>query len=85
MKLAEHTLTLYSRRGCHLCEDMEALLGEFSEIYPFTVNILDIDLDSALHEQFNTLVPALYLGDQEICHYFLDLEALKTALGQSRP
>ena len=80
-----HRLTLYSRRGCHLCEDMEAVLGDFSESFRFTVSVLDIDQDPALQERFNTLVPALYLDEQEICHYFLDLEALKAALDQRRP
>jgi glutaredoxin len=85
LKLAEPTLTLYSRRGCHLCDDMLAVLNEFSDTYHYRVEVRDIDLDPALHAKFNTLVPALYLGEHEICHYFLDLESLQSALEQHRP
>lgn len=77
-QLAE--LTLYSRNGCHLCEEMEGLLNDFSAGLSFTVCRINIDSDPALREKFNVTVPALYLGDREVCHHFLDLVALKAAL-----
>ena len=73
-------LTLYSRSGCHLCEDMLEILQGFSEELSFTVRVVDIDSDQTLRERFNTLVPVLALGENEICHYFLDKVALCRAL-----
>jgi hypothetical protein len=39
-----------------------------------------VDDHPALAERYSALVPVLALGDQAICHYFLDLAALKLAL-----
>lgn len=71
---------MYSRAGCHLCEDMIGLLGEFQADHDYELDIVDIDDDPVLKERFNVLVPALYLGDQEVCHHFLDMQALVQAM-----
>ncbi len=75
-------LTLYNRVGCHLCEDMLEVLQVFSDELEFTVVSVDIDQDAVLRKRYNTLVPVLALGEQEICHYFLDKVALCKALGK---
>lgn len=73
-------LTLYSRRGCHLCDEMRSLLQDFSTDYTYSVEVIDIDADPILRERFNGWVPALYRGTEEICHHFLDLASLEAAL-----
>ena len=55
---------------------LEALQGLSSE-YPFTVELVDVDADEALVEQFDELVPVLFgrksgAGAVKLCHYFLD-------------
>jgi hypothetical protein len=59
---------------------MYELLQEFSNDYHFQIDLKDIDLDPELRERFNTLVPVLYVAEKQVCHYFLDLVALKAAL-----
>jgi hypothetical protein len=49
---------------------------------PFAVTVLDVDADPALLARFDELVPVLY-GDPpetELCHYFLDREAVQRYL-----
>ena len=72
-------LTLYMRRGCHLCEDMERQIHELLEPGSFGLTLVDIDKNDQLRAQYNEWVPVLCHGDQEICHHFLDLKALRTA------
>ncbi|NNG14220.1 MAG: glutaredoxin family protein [Gammaproteobacteria bacterium] len=74
------SLTLYSRSGCHLCEDMAAALDELQKELGFQLERIDIDSDPALIEVYGTLVPVLKDGDTEICHYFLDPQALRDHL-----
>ena len=76
-------LTLYSRRGCHLCDDMQQSLKPYSSEMGFNVNVVDIDADPALIEQFARKVPVLKHGEHEICHYFLDLKALQMYFSES--
>ena len=75
-------LTLYSRRGCHLCEDMENLLPTYLEEAGLSLNTLYIDNNPILEKQFGSLVPVLKAGEKEICHYFLDVKALQQYISE---
>ena len=77
------SLILYSRSGCHLCEDMEVALGELQKELGFQLQRIDIDSEPALVQAYGTLVPVLKAGDTEICHYFLDPQALRDHLASS--
>lgn len=77
MGVVAKTLTLYGRYGCHLCEDMRLHLEELRGELAFDLELVDVDADPALAARYGTLVPVLADGDQEICHYFLDLVALR--------
>jgi glutaredoxin len=46
---------LYTRTGCHLCDDALAILND----HGLRPTILDIDADESLREQFNTCVPVV--------------------------
>lgn len=76
-------LNLYGRHNCHLCEDMQAELEKFSSVLDFTLKIIDIGEDSALINAYGTKVPVLMHENHEICHYFLDPQALKMYFSQS--
>ena len=73
--------TLYSRSYCHLCDDLLAALRKLvgDEI---SVNVIDIDLHADLVQRYDELVPVLIGSrngepDQQLCHYFLDENAVK--------
>jgi len=73
--------TLFSRSYCHLCDDLLAALRKLvgDEI---SVNVIDIDLHTELVQRYDELVPVL-IGcrdgqpEQQLCHYFLDENAVK--------
>ena len=73
-------LTLLSRRYCHLCHDMEQALEPLKGPLGFELRVVDVDADDALEAQYGELVPVLLFEGREICHYFLDLEALRSAV-----
>lgn len=75
-------LTLYSRLGCHLCEDMEAALPPYLEQSGIALDIIYIDKNDQLEQLYGTLVPVLKAGDREICHYFLDIKALQQYISE---
>jgi hypothetical protein len=75
--------TLYSRSYCHLCDDMLAGLHALAGVQPIAVDVIDIDADPALVLRFDELVPVLFGADleaPELCHYFLDAEAVRASL-----
>lgn len=77
-------LTLYSRPGCHLCEEMKAQLTRVAVRHRFTVREINIDTDPGLREKFNEEVPVLFLGEKKIAKYFLDLAQLERQLRDSK-
>ena len=77
-------LTLYTRIGCHLCEDMEQVLRELATEHEFVIDSVTIETDPELERSYGAKVPVLALGDVEICHYFLDRVALMNALDEVR-
>ena len=80
--MSANELTLYSRHGCHLCEDMENLLPAYLEEAGLSLNTLYIDNNPSLEQQYGTLVPVLKAGEKEICHYFLDVKALQQYISE---
>ncbi len=65
-------LTLYSRRWCHLCDDMLAGLQTLQTREPFKLAVIDVDSEPALAERYGERVPVLFHGDLELCQYHLD-------------
>ncbi|MGB5259462.1 MAG: glutaredoxin family protein [Gammaproteobacteria bacterium] len=70
-------LTVYVRRGCHLCSDMTVALRRLQDELGFTVSEIDIDRDPVLVERYGAQVPVLTGEDVELCHYFLDADRLR--------
>jgi uncharacterized membrane protein len=53
---------LFSRPGCHLCEQTLQDLTELKDRYPFRLEVLDIDSDSELKKRFDLEVPVVQIG-----------------------
>ncbi len=78
-------LRVYVRSGCHLCDDMLQTLNELQPEHGFELEVIDILGNSRLEGEHGQFVPVLCgrrSGNwEEICHYFLDLVALKQYFG----
>ena len=77
-------LTVLSRLYCHLCDDLIAGLRRFQQRYDFEIEVVDVDRHPALEEKWGDKVPVLLDGDLEICHYFLDVEAVDARLARMK-
>ena len=61
--MTEKALTLYSTKGCHLCEEAEALLRARRDRQPDTDwEVVDIANDDQLFERYGWLIPVLRDG-----------------------
>lgn len=58
----------------------KALVAFDQKMHPISWREIDIDRSTELIRQYDTQVPVLCLGGQEICHYFFDEKALLAAL-----
>ena len=76
-------LTVFVRRGCHLCTDMTQALERLRSEFGFEYSEVDIDRDPYLLSRYDTRVPVLAAGDTEICYYFLEEQRLRAHLKSS--
>ena len=77
-------LTLYSRAGCHLCEEMKAALEPLLREFKLALREVDVDTDPALAARFGEEVPVLFLGERKVAKIRLDARQLRRALERSR-
>ena len=73
-------LTVYTRRGCHLCTDMTQALECLRLELDFDITTVDIDTDPELLRLYDTRVPVLAAEGVEICYYFLEEQRLREHL-----
>jgi glutaredoxin len=59
--MAPHSVTLYTRTGCHLCEDAEALLVR----HGLRPELVDIDSDPQLQARYTSCVPVVVIDGRE--------------------
>ena len=73
-------LTVYIRRGCHLCTEMTQALERLRPELGFDVTAVDIDAVPELVCLYHTRVPVLVAEGVEICYYFLEEQRLREYL-----
>ena len=74
-------VTVYTRKGCHLCERAESVVAEARKKIPFELQILDIDQLPALKEKYNEEVPVIAIDGRDRFGYAIELDALINVLG----
>lgn len=70
------TVTLYTREGCHLCEQALASLERLRGRMAFELAVRDIDAAPELQRAYFERIPVIALDGEEICEYVLDEQEL---------
>ena len=74
-------LRIYSRPGCHLCEqlleDLMPLVRGRAEI-----EVVNIDDDVELAREYGTRIPVLEFAGRFVCQYTLDESAIRAILAE---
>ena len=76
------TLTIYSRPGCHLCDEMKAVVQRVARLEGDAVRIdeIDISTDPDLEARYGLEIPVLMLDGRKIAKYRVTEDALTRAL-----
>lgn len=72
-------LRIYSRPGCHLCEQL------LEDLLPLVrgrleVEVVNIDDDADLRREYGTRIPVLEYAGQFVCQYTLEDSAIRKIL-----
>ena len=73
------TITLYTRQGCHLCEEAERVVRQVAAGRA-AVDIVDIDTDPALQERYTVRVPVVAVEGVEVAEFEVSAAVLLDAL-----
>jgi glutaredoxin len=70
-------VTLYSRPGCHLCDEARESLQRVQTRAPFTLREVDITTDDELHKRYLERIPVVSVGGDDLFDYEVDEDALE--------
>jgi glutaredoxin len=74
-------VTLYTRVGCHLCEEAERVLREQRAATPFRLELVDVDRDPELARRYGVRVPVVAVDGVELFEYEVPVDLLRAELG----
>lgn len=77
-------LTLYSRAGCCLCDDMENTIRQLARTIPLDLEKVDIDESAELKARYGSQVPLLLIDGRKAFKYRLTETALEKRLTRRR-
>ncbi len=65
-------VTLYTRPGCHLCDEAKAVITPLLHEVGATLREVNIDDDPALRERYTDDVPVIFLGSRKVAKHQVD-------------
>ena len=73
-------LTIYSRPGCHLCDEMKAVVGRVAQTIPLSLEEIDISTDPELETRYGLEIPVLLVEGKKAAKYRIEEEELARVL-----
>jgi glutaredoxin len=75
-------VTLYTKKGCHSCEEAKELLLGLQREYDLAIREVDIESAKGLEKIYGSLVPVVALEGGRILHSKISESQLRQALGE---
>ncbi len=73
-------LELYSRPGCHLCEDLRVLCQRLGGEFPVRLTEVNIEANPALEARYGQEIPVLFIDGRKAVKYRTTEGALRRKL-----
>lgn len=75
-------LELYSRPGCHLCDDLRALCRRLEGEFPLRLTEVNIDADPALAARYGEEIPVLFVDGRKAVKFRITEAELRRKLAR---
>jgi glutaredoxin len=73
-------VTLYSRPGCHLCEEAKTAIVPILREFGATLQEINIEEDPLLRERYGSDVPVIFIGARKAAKHRVDLAPFRRQL-----
>jgi glutaredoxin len=77
-------VTLYSRPGCHLCEDVKVAIKPLLHEFNAHFREVNVDLDPLLAERYGWEIPVIFIGTHKAAKHRVDLAQFRRQLQQAQ-
>jgi glutaredoxin len=85
MNMRKASVTIYSRPGCHLCEEAKANIRAAGCGDEFTLEEINIDEDADLRDSLQFDIPVVYIDGVKAFKHRVDAREFKRKLAKLRP
>jgi glutaredoxin len=75
---------IYSRPGCHLCDDAKVVINRVAARIPLAIREINIDDDPEACARFNDQIPVIFIDGRKAFKYHVEEAELLRRL-KSRP
>ncbi len=76
-------VTLYTRPGCHLCEQAKAAIAPLLREFGAVLREVNIDEDPVLQERFGGDVPVIFIAMRKAAKHRVDLAQFRRQLTEA--
>ena len=73
-------IEIYSRPGCHLCDEARAVIEPFARTYPLVLTVTNIDTNPELRTAYGTEIPVVLINGTEAFRHRVDARVLERKL-----
>lgn len=73
-------VTLYTRPGCHLCEEAKAAIAPLLREFGAVLREVNIDQDAVLKERHGWDIPVIFIGQRKAAKHRVDLTQFRRQL-----
>ena len=77
-------VTIYSRQGCHLCDDAFNTLESMRQELNFEIDVIDIDKNAELVKLYSDQVPVIHIDGMHHDFYKVDPARFRSSLEKHR-
>jgi len=75
-------VTLYTRPGCHLCEEAKTILSPLLSEFGVVLREVNIEKDAGLEERYGWDIPVVFIGARKVAKHRIDIAQLRRQLEQ---
>jgi glutaredoxin len=83
-KCGARDVTLYTRPGCHLCDEAKAAIAPILREFGAVLREVNVDEDAVLKERYGWDVPVIFIGQGKAAKHRVDLAQFRRQLRDAR-
>ena len=77
-------VTIYTRAGCHLCDEAKTAIAPLLREFGATIREIDIAGDATLTQRFGCDIPVIYIGRKKAAKHRVNLQQFRRQLQEAR-